>query len=117
MDNLWLVSFAFAMTAGQLLLKRAAGALAGHSGAAAVAALAGSASLWLALAIYGLATLLWIWILTRVPLSRAYPFVALAMILVPLASARLNGERVQPLFWLGAALVVTGIVVAQRHVG
>ncbi len=117
MDNVWLISFAVAMTVGQLLFKQAASAIAGRSGSGMAWALATAPSLWVALGVYGGATVLWIWILTRVPLSRAYPFAALAMILVPLASAAIYGERIRPVFWLGAALVVAGIVVAQRGVG
>ena len=41
--------------------------------------------MWVAVALYAAATLLWVRILTTVPLSRAYPFVALAFVLVPAA--------------------------------
>ena len=116
-DNFWLISFAVAMTVGQLLFKQAANAIGGRAGGSAVGALLASPALWLALVVYGGATVSWIWILTRVPLSRAYPFAALAMILVPLASVLIYGERVKPLFWLGSLLVIAGIVVAQRNVG
>ena len=117
MDNFWLISFAVAMTIGQILFKQAASAIAGRSGSSAALALIGAPSLWIALMIYGAATVLWIWILTRVPLSRAYPFAALAMNLVPITSMLIYGERVRPVFWLGALLIVAGIVVAQRGVG
>ncbi len=117
MDKLWLVSFAVAMTVGQLLFKQAAGMIAGRSGRAAALALIGAPSLWVALVVYGAATVLWIWILTRVPLSRAYPFAALAMIMVPLASVLIFGERVRPVYWVGSVLVVAGVVLAQRGVG
>lgn len=117
MDTVWLILFALAMTVGQLLFKQAATAIAGRSGIEAVRALAATPSIWVALAIYGAATVLWVWLLTRVPLSRAYPFAALAMILVPLASMLIYGDRVRPLFWVGSLLVVVGVVLAQRSVG
>jgi len=66
---------------------------------------------WAALLIYGGATVLWIILIQRVPLSRAYPFAALGFVLVPMASFWLFGERITLSYVLGAALVVVGIVV------
>jgi undecaprenyl phosphate-alpha-L-ara4N flippase subunit ArnE len=45
--------------------------------------LALNVQLILALAIYGVATLLWVLLLREVPLSRAYPVTALGMVIVP----------------------------------
>jgi drug/metabolite transporter (DMT)-like permease len=65
---------------------------------------------WLALVVYGGATLLWIVLLQRVPLSRAYPFAALGFVLVPAASVWIFGERITLLYVIGSALVVLGIL-------
>ncbi len=117
MDNLWLTSFSIAMAAGQLLFKHAANAIAGRSRQEMAVGLLTTPSFWAALGVYGGATVLWVWILTRVPLSKAYPFAALGMILVPLASVLVYGERVGPLFWIGSLLVAAGMVLTQRGVG
>ena len=42
--------------------------------------------LYAALLVYAIATVTWLYILQRIPLSMAYPFSALSMIIVPLAS-------------------------------
>jgi len=68
---------------------------------------------YIALAIYGVATLLWVWILSRVPLSQAYPWVAGGIALVSLLSWYVFGERFGGLFWLGIGLIVMGIVITQ----
>jgi drug/metabolite transporter (DMT)-like permease len=68
--------------------------------------------LWLALLLYGLATLLWVYPLQRVALSHAYPFAALAFVLVPFGAAAFLGERLSGGILLGAALIVTGICVS-----
>jgi drug/metabolite transporter (DMT)-like permease len=68
--------------------------------------------LWLALLLYGLATLLWVYLLQRVALSHAYPFAALAFVLVPFGAAAFLGERLSGGILLGAALIVTGICVS-----
>ena len=51
--------------------------------------------LWLlsALLLYGVTTFGWIWTLQQGPLSRIYPWMALAFVIVPLLSAVLLGER------------------------
>ncbi|MEL6112228.1 MAG: transporter [Pseudomonadota bacterium] len=67
----------------------------------------------LALAIYGSATLIWIFVLKTVPLGFAYSFMALTFIAVPLLATWLLGE---PLTWryaLGTGLIMLGLVVAN----
>lgn len=70
--------------------------------------------LFIALALYCVSTLAWIWVLQKVELGRVYPFMALAFILVPLCSHFVLGERFQPQYFVGVALIMIGIVVAVR---
>jgi drug/metabolite transporter (DMT)-like permease len=79
-------------------------------------ALACEPNLYLAITLYGFATLLWIWILSRVPLMQAYPWVAAGIVIVPLMAGYLFGERAGPIFWLGAAFIVVGILLTQYAV-
>jgi drug/metabolite transporter (DMT)-like permease len=70
---------------------------------------------WLigALALYGVTTLFWVWILRHAPLHIAYPFMGLAFIFVPLLSAAYLGE---PLSWkslVGGGLILAGIAVVS----
>ncbi len=76
-------------------------------------AVACAPALYAALTLYGFATLLWIWILSRVPLSQAYPWAAVGMVIVPLLGWYLYGERIAPVFWVGVALIAAGIFVIQ----
>ena len=80
-----LLCFPFAIAAGQILFKRAACQLTPGGGSSWLFELARSPTMWVAVALYAGSTLLWVRILTTVPLSRAYPFVALAFVLVPAA--------------------------------
>jgi len=61
--------------------------------------------------VYAATTFLWIWILARVELSHAYPFMALSFVVVPLLSVYFFGEHPSPRYWLGIAMIVGGIVV------
>jgi drug/metabolite transporter (DMT)-like permease len=105
-----LLSFPVALTAGQILFKRAARQvdLAGYW----VVELARLPAMWAAVALYAGATILWVRILTTVPLSRAYPFAALAFVLVPAAGYLLFDESFNVRYVVGAALIIGGVIVA-----
>ena len=112
-NMLSLLGFTLVMAVGQLLFKKVGLDLRGVPLKTGVTRVLANPALYAALALYGAATLLWIWLLSRVPLSRAYPYMALGVVVVPLASMLVFGERVRPGFWLGIALIVAGIVVTQ----
>lgn len=61
--------------------------------------------------LYVVATFAWIWLLSRVELSQAYPFMALSFVLVPLLSITFLGEHVSYRYWLGITLIIGGIVL------
>src|SRR5260221_14681994 len=73
-------------------------------------------SLYYVMAVYGGATLLWIWLLSRMPLSQAYPWVALSVIVVPLMAWQFLGEHLNPVFWVGLFLIFAGLVLTQLAV-
>ena len=109
-----LVSFPVAIAAGQLLFKRAAMQIGSATGTGWVLDVARLPTMWLALALYGAATLLWVRILTTVPLSRAYPFMALAFVLVPAAGYLFFDENITAKYAIGTALIIAGVVVVAR---
>jgi multidrug transporter EmrE-like cation transporter len=113
---LLLVSVVFAI-AGQLTLKSAMNEV-GRIGGAEVRApmdtivkVAREPRLWLGLFLFGISALFWIVVLSRVPLSVAYPFVGISYILVVLFSRLILHEHVPPLRWIGVAVVAVGIAV------
>jgi drug/metabolite transporter (DMT)-like permease len=65
----------------------------------------------LALILYGVATLGWIWCLQELPLSRAYPLMSLAYIVVPLLSWLFFKEAPNPWYFLSVFLIISGILV------
>ena len=66
---------------------------------------------YIALAIYALATFLWLFILQKVPLSVAYPFTSLAMVIIPVISVFLFNEKLNVTYWFGAMLIISGITI------
>jgi len=105
--------FTTTLAIGQLLFKQVSIAIRGMGATDAGAELITHPAFYAALVVYGAATLLWIWILARVSLMQAYPWVAVGVIIVPLLSSHFFGERVAPMFWLGAGLIAVGLVLTQ----
>ena len=67
------------------------------------------------LAAYGLSALLWLRVLAEVEVSKAYPFVALAIVLTMVLGVLVLGEVVPAGRAVGAALIVVGVVLVGLH--
>ena len=67
-----------------------------------------------AVAIYIAATLLWVYILTKIPISYAYPIQALAFPMVVALSFLIFKETVPINRWIGVGIIVIGSYVASR---
>jgi drug/metabolite transporter (DMT)-like permease len=112
-NQLSLVVFALMLALGQLLFKRIGLSIHGAPVVSGLLSILLQPVLYAALALYGLATVLWIWILSRVPLTQAYPWVAVTVVIVVLLGWWIYHERPSPIFWLGLALVAIGVVLTQ----
>jgi multidrug transporter EmrE-like cation transporter len=66
------------------------------------------------LLIYGLGTFFWLIFLSRVPLSYAYPFISLGIVLGLLSAWGLFHEQVPPLRWVGMLVVCAGVLLVSR---
>ena len=65
-----------------------------------------------ALCLYGVTTMGWIWCLQEIPLSRAYLFLSLGYVFIPLMSWFYFGEMISYKYLLSVGLIVSGIMVA-----
>ena len=63
------------------------------------------------LILYGIATIIWLWILSKAALSRVYPMQSAAYVLGILAGILIFHEKFGPIAWAGAILIVCGIVL------
>lgn len=68
-----------------------------------------------ALCIYAASTGLWLFILNKMPLSRAYPIQALAFPFVLLISMLLFREQITLNKWIGVLLIVAGATIATHY--
>lgn len=113
---LLLISVAFAL-GGQFTLKSAMDRV-GRIGSAQVSDIGDTVSraareprLWIGLGLFGISALFWLVVLSRTPLSVAYPFVGVTYILIVIISRFLLDEQVPPLRWAGVLVVALGIVL------
>lgn len=113
---LLLVSVIFAI-AGQLTLKAAMEEV-GRIGAREVSNAGETLKraiktprLWIGLALFGISALFWLVVLSRVPLSVAYPFVGVSYILIVGFSRVFLHEHVPTLRWIGVLIVAVGIAI------
>ncbi len=106
-----LLLFVSSLALGQLLFKKVADGVTGNLLGEGFIGLLLNPWFWSAAMLYGISTLLWINILQGVPLSLAYPFVALAFVIVPLGAWAFFGEPLSLRYFLGVFLLCSGILV------
>ncbi|MDQ3956850.1 MAG: EamA family transporter [Actinomycetota bacterium] len=110
------VSVCFAV-AGQLTLKAAMDRV-GRIGSAQVSEAGETIGralreprLWTGLILFGISSVFWLVVLSRVPLSVAYPFVGISYIFVVGFARFVLHENVPASRWVGVAVVALGIAI------
>src|ERR1700676_5095557 len=113
--SLALVLFSvIAASSGQLLLKHGMQLVTARtrsSGGSLAVAAATSPWVLLGLAVFAISAVVWLKVLTQVPLSLAYPFNALGYLVILTASVVVLHERANVFTWAGSLLVVTGLII------
>jgi undecaprenyl phosphate-alpha-L-ara4N flippase subunit ArnE len=106
---LGLVAVAFMLGIGQLLFKAAAERLVVGRGWSAFAWSLVGWPMISVLLLYAVATLLWVYLLHGLALSRAYPFIALVFVFVPLLSWIAYRDTLDLRYGVGLALMMAGL--------
>ena len=114
---LTLIAYALGMSIGQILFKVSADRAKNDSAAGFLTSLLTDAYFLLAVLSYGALTLLWVWILTHIPLSRAYPFVVLAFVFTPVLASLMFGESLNAWYFAGLSLILCGLGVLILKAG
>lgn len=109
--NLTVVTIVVAIAVGQVLFKLAANSMRATDAIFQTAVLL---PLFSAFVVYGTATIAWVWVLQFIDLSRAYPYMAIAFVLVPAASWVIFGERVDVRYAVGVAFICGGVALVGR---
>lgn len=104
--------------AGQFALKVGLNKLGAHPSPAAVFRAVTTPYILGGFALYGLSSLLYLQALSRLPLSYAYPMIALSYVAVVLGAWLWFGERLNALRVSGVAVIILGVVlVAVSYAG
>ena len=103
--------YSLGMAVGQVLFKLAAMQANTESISAFVCSLVSSWYFIISLLLYGTLTVLWVWLLTRTPLSHAYPFVVLAFAVTPIFASLFLGERLDIWYFVSLLVIITGLVL------
>lgn len=106
--------FSLALPVGQVMFKSAAVFYAKQTGPLLLKLMTNWPLLG-AFAWYGLTSLLWFYILTKVPLSRAYPFALAGTGLVPILAWAIFKEPIGWRMGVGFALMLAGLFVVQSQ--
>jgi drug/metabolite transporter (DMT)-like permease len=106
-----LVAYAGGMAGGQLLFKMAAmrAAAEGPLGER-ILAMVLNGFFAAAVLLYAALAVLWVWLLSFTPLSRAYAFVALAFAVTPLLGAFVFAEPIDTRLVVGIVLIFAGLL-------
>jgi drug/metabolite transporter (DMT)-like permease len=95
---------------GQIFFKAARSA---HSGASMLS-LFTHPEVWGGLAVCGLSSICWLWVLARAPLSFVYPILSLTFPIVVAVSAIFFSESILPLRWMGVGMIMLGVSFLAR---
>jgi drug/metabolite transporter (DMT)-like permease len=113
--SLALVLFSvIAASSGQLILKHGmqlAKTRAHSSGGSLIISAATSPWVLGGLGVFAISAVVWLAVLSRVPLSLAYPFNALGYLVILTASVLVLHERANLWTWAGTSLVVSGLII------
>ncbi|HTH28546.1 MAG TPA: EamA family transporter [Sphingobium sp.] len=66
------------------------------------------------LALYFLSAVVWLFVLSRIELSTAYPFVALGFVFTALLARIFIGESFTPAKIIGTILIIAGVLIVAR---
>lgn len=65
---------------------------------------------WWAVLCLGIGTLLWLFVLYRMEVSKAFPFLSLGFVFILLVSRYYLHETIRPIRWLGVGFICIGVI-------
>lgn len=99
------------LSVGQVLFKYASGKI-DIEGRGIFSGLLFNPAFAISIAVYAVATISWLLVLKVTPLRIAYPFAALAFIMVPIFAAIFLGETLRVTTFVGAAVIIIGVYIS-----
>ncbi|MBB6638147.1 EamA family transporter [Cohnella thailandensis] len=113
MNAVYLLLNIILLVSGQILFKLGLEKMGGVSLSNAWSALL-NIHIIIGLILYALATLVWFVVLSRMPLSTAYPIQSLAYVLGIIVALVMFNEPVSLMKWVGAGVIIIGVVLISK---
>jgi len=113
-DILVLGSFPLLMSIGQLLFRICSSKTAGVHLSDFPFLLLRNPLFYFAIGLYGFATVIWLWLLSRYSLATAYPFAALAVAMVPILEVIFFRTHLSAGYWIGLVLIISGLIIIVK---
>jgi len=101
------------LVAGQVLFKVGTNGKSINSAGALIKTLF-SPLVFSGLILYAFTTMLWLYILSKMPISRAYPIQALAYPLVLILAQFLFNEHISSMRWIGIGIIFIGVTIIAQ---
>ena len=108
-----LVLYAFGMGVGQVLFKMSSAAVKKPFGLSSIHDLIFNGYFVVAIILYMIMTVVWVWLLTKLPLTVAYPFSALVFVIVPLFALGFLGEPLRWTTMAGSTVIIAGVYISS----
>lgn len=99
------------MASGQLFFKRSADYLADNANLAFPMNYLTNVWFFIAVSLFAISTIVWTQVLTKLPLSVAYPIVSSSYILTVIGAAAIFNEKITTGDIIGVLLIMTGITL------
>ena len=64
--------------------------------------------------LYGLATVVWIYLISRLPISMLYPMQSLAYVLTAVLAIAFFHEHISTIRWVGIGVIMVGVALVVR---
>jgi drug/metabolite transporter (DMT)-like permease len=116
-DFFLLLTFPAIMSVGQIMFREAAIKFSGKPITEMLLGLLRTPIFHAAIVFYIVATVVWVWLLSRYPLAVAYPIAVLAVIFTPAIDALFFNRHLTSVYWLGLGLIIAGVIVVVRPSG
>ena len=111
-----ILSFAFSMGIAQVIFSLASDQIFSNlKNQNLLNAVVKSHWIYIGLLIYLVATIAWIWILSKVDLRFAYPIASLSIIFAPLIKSYYENIYLGFKYWLGLVIIVIGVILISKN--
>ncbi len=116
MRNIFLIMLiSLLLAAGQLCWKYGLTKVGGYSvNAKNVFELVASPFIVIGFVLFGVATLIWLDVISKVEISYAYSLISISYIFVPIGAIFIFKEAIPLIRWVGILVIITGIIIVSK---